>query len=186
MITAASSNHGTGAQKRLRSARAGCGFSSSTRFGPNRLRRLSASDWVRPAGARGGAAGEGADGWNPDSPLTVLPARLMTAGHEDGRSDAGHVQDELCDIRPCPGRRQFPSLVGPGASRACRDAPPLVFRSPLGYCPFPGPAIVNLGPLSNLPAGPAVFEIQMLATDPTGNLGVSGRQSIGIHSFQLF
>jgi len=48
------------------------------------------------------------------------------------------------------------------------------------------PAVVDLGAISNLPVNQAVFEIQLLATDATGNTGVAGRQTIGIHSFQMY
>lgn len=48
------------------------------------------------------------------------------------------------------------------------------------------PVVVDLGPISNLPVNPAVFEIQMLSTDATGNTGISGRQAVGIHTFQLY
>jgi len=48
------------------------------------------------------------------------------------------------------------------------------------------PVIIDLGTLSNWPPGQALLEIQILATDLTGNTGVSGRQNVGIHSFQVF
>lgn len=46
--------------------------------------------------------------------------------------------------------------------------------------------IVDFGSLSNLPFGQAVIEIQILATNITGNTGVPGTQSVGMHTFQLF
>jgi len=48
------------------------------------------------------------------------------------------------------------------------------------------PIIINLGTFSNLPSAQALFEVQLLATDATGNTGVSGRQTIGIFSLQLY
>jgi hypothetical protein len=48
------------------------------------------------------------------------------------------------------------------------------------------PVIVDLGPISNLPANPAVFEIHILSTEATGNTGIAGRQAAGIHTFEMY
>ncbi|ARF11604.1 hypothetical protein Klosneuvirus_2_40 [Klosneuvirus KNV1] len=48
------------------------------------------------------------------------------------------------------------------------------------------PRAVTFGTITSTPATPAILEIQLLATDSTGNTGVSGRQNIGIHSLQLY
>jgi len=47
-------------------------------------------------------------------------------------------------------------------------------------------AIADLGTISNLPTSPSVFEIQILSTDATGQTGISGRQSVGIHALQMY
>jgi len=51
---------------------------------------------------------------------------------------------------------------------------------------FPNVAIVDLGTISNLPSTQSLLTIEMLATDATGNTGVMGRQSIGIHTLQVY
>lgn len=48
------------------------------------------------------------------------------------------------------------------------------------------PQQVYFGDISNIPATQAVIEIQVLATNSTGNTGISGRQNIGIHTVQLY
>ena len=51
------------------------------------------------------------------------------------------------------------------------------------------PVSVDLGVISNLPAGPsadAQFEVQLLATDATGNTGIVGTQLVGIFTIQVY
>jgi hypothetical protein len=45
---------------------------------------------------------------------------------------------------------------------------------------------LNLGSFNNLPANSAIFEVQLLATDASGNTGISGRQATGIQTFQMW
>ena len=46
--------------------------------------------------------------------------------------------------------------------------------------------VVDLGTVSNLPVNAATMQIQMLATDATGNVGVSGNQQVGILTLQIY
>ena len=51
------------------------------------------------------------------------------------------------------------------------------------------PVYVDLGNISNLPSsinGNYIFEIQLLATDMTGNTGVSDRNNVGITTFNIY
>ena len=48
------------------------------------------------------------------------------------------------------------------------------------------PDPVYFGTITNIPVSQAVIEIQLLATNSSGNQGISGRQNIGIHSVQLY
>lgn len=48
------------------------------------------------------------------------------------------------------------------------------------------PIIVSFNTIQNLPATEAIFEIQLLATDATGNTSISGRQNVGIHTLQIY
>ena len=48
------------------------------------------------------------------------------------------------------------------------------------------PIKIDYGPVTNLPVTNAIIEMQMLATDATGNTGITGRQAIGIHTVQIY
>lgn len=51
---------------------------------------------------------------------------------------------------------------------------------------FPSPNIISLVVTPYLPATRNLCVIEMLATDSTGNVGISGRQAIGINTLQLY
>lgn len=48
------------------------------------------------------------------------------------------------------------------------------------------PIIVNFGPVTNLPTTQSIFEVQLLATNAGGGTNLSGRQIVGIDTFQIY
>jgi len=48
------------------------------------------------------------------------------------------------------------------------------------------PVIINLGTFTNLPSAQALLELQFLATDSTGNTGITGVQTVGLFTLQLY